>query len=74
MMASGPGRGSPALETTMNDTSLRYLEMLRQIPRLPNGITAADLHRKLQDLGYEIATPAEARATLGLKGADRVKF
>lgn len=38
----------------MNDTSLRYLEMLRQIPRLPGGITATDLHRKLQSLGYEI--------------------
>lgn len=38
----------------MNDTSLRYLEMLRQIPRLPNGITATDLHRKLQNLGYEV--------------------
>lgn len=38
----------------MNDTSLRYLEMLRQIPRLPNSITATDLHRKLQSLGHEI--------------------
>ncbi len=38
----------------MNDTSLRYLEMLKQIPRLPNGITATDLHRRLQGLGHEI--------------------
>ena len=29
-------------------------------------------HRR--GLGYEIATPGEARALLGLKGADRVKF
>jgi uncharacterized protein (DUF849 family) len=28
----------------------------------------------LEELGYEIATPAEARETLGLKGADRVNF
>lgn len=38
----------------MNDTSLRYLDMLQQIPRLPNGITASDLYRKLQSLGYQI--------------------
>ena len=38
----------------MNDTSLRYLQMLQQIPRYPNGITATALHRKLQDLGHEI--------------------
>ncbi|MDE1964087.1 MAG: WYL domain-containing protein [Xanthomonadaceae bacterium] len=38
----------------MNDTSLRYLEMLKQIPRLPNGITATDLHRRLQSLGHAI--------------------
>jgi hypothetical protein len=25
-------------------------------------------------LGHQIATPAEARQMLGLKGADRVKF
>ncbi len=30
--------------------------------------------RIVEDLGFEVATPAEARATLGLKGADRVKF
>jgi 3,5-dioxohexanoate:acetyl-CoA acetone transferase len=28
----------------------------------------------LEELGYEIATPDEARATLGLKGADKVGF
>jgi len=38
----------------MNDTSLRYLEMLKQIPRIPNGITATALHRRLQDLGHDI--------------------
>jgi len=38
----------------MNDTSLRYLEMLKQIPRLPNGITATDLHHKLRSLGHAI--------------------
>ena len=38
----------------MNDTSLRYLDMLKLIPRLPGGITATDLHRRLQSLGHEI--------------------
>ena len=52
----------------MNDTSLRYLEMLRQIPRLPNGITAADLHRKLQDLGYEIDKRSIERDLIKLSG------
>jgi uncharacterized protein (DUF849 family) len=28
----------------------------------------------VEELGYEIATPSEARQMLGLKGADRVKF
>ncbi len=38
----------------MNDTSLRYLGMLQQIPRFPGGITATELHRRLQDLGHTI--------------------
>jgi hypothetical protein len=28
----------------------------------------------VEELGYETATPQEARAMLGLKGADKVKF
>ena len=28
----------------------------------------------VEELGYEIATPDEARAMLGLKGGDRVGF
>ena len=28
----------------------------------------------IEDLGYQITTPKEAREILGLKGADRVKF
>ncbi len=39
-----------------------------------NAEQVAKIRRIVEDLGYEIATPAEARATLGLKGADRVKF
>lgn len=38
----------------MNDTSLRYLEMLKRIPHLPGGITATELHDKLQGLGHTI--------------------
>ena len=39
-----------------------------------NAEQVAKIRRIAEELGYEIATPDEARATLGLKGADRVKF
>jgi uncharacterized protein (DUF849 family) len=39
-----------------------------------NAEQVAKIRRIVEDLGYEIATPNEARAALGLKGADRVKF
>jgi uncharacterized protein (DUF849 family) len=32
------------------------------------------VRRIVEELGYEIATPAEAREQLALKGADRVGF
>lgn len=32
------------------------------------------VRRILEELGFEVATPQEARETLGLKGADRVAF
>jgi uncharacterized protein (DUF849 family) len=32
------------------------------------------IRRIIEELGFEIATPAEARETLGLKGGDRVNF
>ncbi|OYX10730.1 MAG: 3-keto-5-aminohexanoate cleavage protein [Rhizobiales bacterium 32-66-8] len=39
-----------------------------------NAEQVAKIRRIVEELGLEIATPAEARATLGLKGADRVAF
>jgi uncharacterized protein (DUF849 family) len=39
-----------------------------------NAEQVAKIRRIVEDLGYEIATPNEARQVLGLKGADRVKF
>ena len=39
-----------------------------------NAEQVAKIRRIIEDLGFEIATPAEARQMLGLKGADRVKF
>jgi uncharacterized protein (DUF849 family) len=39
-----------------------------------NAEQVAKIRRIIEELGYEVATPADARATLGLKGADRVKF
>jgi uncharacterized protein (DUF849 family) len=39
-----------------------------------NAEQVTKIRRIIEDLGYDIATPDEARAMLGLKGADRVKF
>jgi uncharacterized protein (DUF849 family) len=39
-----------------------------------NAEQVAKIKRIIEELGYAAATPAEARAILGLKGADRVKF
>src|SRR6201981_43144 len=39
-----------------------------------NAAQVAKIRRIIEELGYETATPAEARAMLGLKGPDRVKF
>ena len=32
------------------------------------------IRRLIEDLGYEVATPREARERLGLKGGDQVNF
>ena len=39
-----------------------------------NAEQVTKIRRIVEELGHEIATPAEARETLGLKGADRVNF
>jgi uncharacterized protein (DUF849 family) len=39
-----------------------------------NAEQVAKIRRIVEELGYQVATPSEARAALGLKGADRVKF
>ena len=39
-----------------------------------NAEQVAKIKRIIEELGYEAATPKEAREILGLKGADRVKF
>ena len=39
-----------------------------------NAEQVAKIRRIIEELGYEVATPTEARSMLGLKGADRVKF
>jgi uncharacterized protein (DUF849 family) len=39
-----------------------------------NAEQVTKIRRIIEDLGYEAATPAEAREILHLKGADRVKF
>jgi uncharacterized protein (DUF849 family) len=39
-----------------------------------NAAQVAKIRRIVEDLGYEIATPAEARSMLALKGANQVRF
>jgi uncharacterized protein (DUF849 family) len=39
-----------------------------------NAEQVAKIRRIVEDLGHEIASPDEARAMLGLKGADKVGF
>jgi uncharacterized protein (DUF849 family) len=39
-----------------------------------NAEQVAKIRRIVEELGYEVATATEARAMLGLKGGDRVKF
>jgi len=39
-----------------------------------NAEQVAKVKRIIEELGYDVATPKEAREILGLKGADRVKF
>jgi uncharacterized protein (DUF849 family) len=39
-----------------------------------NAEQVAKIRRVLEELGFEIATPTEAREVLGLKGADKVNF
>jgi uncharacterized protein (DUF849 family) len=39
-----------------------------------NAEQVAKIRRIIEELGYQVATPAEARQMLSLKGADRVKF
>ena len=39
-----------------------------------NAEQVAKIKRIVGELGYDVATPKEAREILGLKGADRVKF
>lgn len=39
-----------------------------------NAAQVSKIRRVLEELGYEIATPAEVREMLGLKGADKVAF
>jgi len=39
-----------------------------------NAEQVAKIRRIIEELGYEVASPADARAMLALKGADRVKF
>ncbi len=46
----------------------------RGVMAVSNAQQVAKIRRILEEMGHGIATPAEARAILGLKGGDRVEF
>jgi uncharacterized protein (DUF849 family) len=39
-----------------------------------NAEQIAKMRRLVEELGYQVASPKEARETLGLKGQDRTRF
>lgn len=61
------GNARVGLEDSLTDGAGRALAP-------DNAHQVARIRRVLEDLGYEIATPAEARAMLDLKGGDKVAF
>ena len=48
------GAGGRADHPVMNDTILRFLTMLRMLPRAPRKIDTATMERKLRDEGYAV--------------------
>jgi len=68
-----------ATQATMMGGNVRVgledsLFIARGKPAASNAEQVTKVRRIIEELGYEIASPADARAMLGLKGADRVKF
>jgi uncharacterized protein (DUF849 family) len=61
------GNARVGLEDSLTDGTGRALAP-------DNAHQVARIRRVLEDLGYEIATPAEARVMLDLKGGDKVAF
>ncbi|WP_306030289.1 3-keto-5-aminohexanoate cleavage protein [Stappia sp. MMSF_3263] len=61
------GNARVGLEDSLTDGAGRALAP-------DNAHQVARIRRVLEDLGYAIASPAEARAMLGLKGGDKVAF
>lgn len=79
VLAAGRSQMSFAVEATMLGGSVRVgLEDSLYIERGRLAASSADQVRKIRrilgELGYDIATPADARALLGLKGQDSVGF
>jgi uncharacterized protein (DUF849 family) len=79
MLAAGRAQIPFATQSAMMGGSVRVgLEDSLYIGRgklaSSNADQVAKMRRILEELGYEIATPAEARAMLALKGGDKVGF
>jgi uncharacterized protein (DUF849 family) len=68
-----------ATQATMMGGNVRVgledsLFIARGKPATSNAEQVSKIRRIIEELGYEIATPADARSMLGLKGSDRVQF
>ncbi|MGA8155707.1 MAG: 3-keto-5-aminohexanoate cleavage protein, partial [Rhodoplanes sp.] len=68
-----------ATQATMMGGNVRVgledsLFIARGKPATSNAEQVSKIRRIIEELGYEIATPADARVMLGLKGSDRVQF
>ena len=58
----------PKQDSAMTDTTLRYIETLRAIPRYPAKTTAGEVHQKLAGAGYAIDRRSVERDLRRLSG------
>jgi uncharacterized protein (DUF849 family) len=79
VLAAGRHQMPFATQATMLGGNVRVgledsLSIARGKLAASNAEQVAKIRRIIEELGYEVATPAEARTMLGLKGGDQVKF
>jgi uncharacterized protein (DUF849 family) len=79
VLAAGRHQMPFATQATMLGGNVRVgledsLSIARGKLAASNAEQVAKIRRIIEELGYDVATPAEARTMLGLKGGDQVKF